>query len=281
MTLLLTILSLVAFAANSLLCRLALGSGTIDPVSFTTLRLVGGMLMLIPVSRLLHEPAAAKKKRQAWKSGMALFVYAGAFSLSYVTISAGMGTLILVGAVQITMLGWALFHGEKLSPVRWLGSAVSMGGLVYLLLPGITAPDPAGAVLMLISGAAWGIYSIRGRGAAAPVAMTTGNFIWASPLAILASLSFRSSFHLEANGLALALVSGAITSALGYVIWYQALRHLSTSVASIVQLLIPVLTAFGGIVFLEEQVSRRLIIASMLILGGVAAGLIRNRNPTG
>ncbi len=277
MTIFLTALSLIAFAANSLLCRLALGDGSIDPASFTTLRLVSGMLVLLPVSKMMHEHHSANQKRNAWKSGLALFAYAGAFSLGYVTITASMGTLILVGAVQVTMLGWALIRGEKLNPLRWVGSIVSMGGLVYLVLPGVSAPDPAGAILMLISGTAWGVYSIRGRGAPAPISMTAGNFLWAAPIALLLSLLFRSSAHLETNGILVAICSGSITSALGYIIWYRALRHLSTSAASIVQLLIPILTAFGGILFLNETISMRLILASSLILGGVAMGFFHRK----
>ena len=277
MTILLTAISLIAFAANSLLCRMALGNGLIDPVSFTMLRLVSGMLILIPVSKLLSEPSSTNKQGAAWVSGLALFCYAGAFSLGYVTITASMGTLILVGAVQITMLGWALVRGEKLGALRWLGSAISMGGLVYLVLPGVSAPDPIGALLMLISGTAWGVYSIRGRGAPSPISMTAKNFLWATPIAFLASLMFHSSVHLETRGILLAVCSGSVTSALGYIIWYRALRHLSTSAASIVQLLIPVLTAFGGVLFLSEVITTRLLIASALILGGVAMGFFKPR----
>jgi len=279
MTIILTALSLFAFAANSLLCRMALGNGAIDPVSFTSLRLVSGMLILIPVSKLLSEPRAVSENKGAWITGLALFGYAFAFSLGYVTISASMGTLVLVGAVQITMLGWALIRGEKLSRLRWLGSAVSMGGLVYLVFPGVSSPDPVGAGLMLVSGTAWGVYSIRGRGAMAPISMTARNFLWAAPIALLASLLAHSSLHLEPKGVLLAVCSGSVTSALGYIIWYRALRHLSTSAASIVQLLIPVLTAFGGVLFLSEQITGRLLIASALILGGVGMGFVKTKKP--
>lgn len=275
MTIIFTTLALMAFAANSLLCRMALANEWVDPASFTSLRLVSGMLVLIPLSKSLSEPVTAGKIKGAWIAGIALFCYASAFSLGYVTITSAIGSLLIVGAIQITMLSGALIGGEKLRPLRWLGSAISMGGLVYLVLPGVSAPNPTGAGLMLISGTAWGIYSIRGRGAKAPLAMTAGNFIWAAPMGLLTSLFFRSSIHLETHGVLLAICSGAITSALGYVIWYRALRHLSTSVASIVQLLIPVFTAFGGVLFLSEQVTARLLIASSLILGGVGIGLVK------
>ncbi|MEE9368600.1 MAG: DMT family transporter [Pontiella sp.] len=275
MTFFLTAISLIAFAANSLLCRMALGDNLIDPISFTTLRLASGALMLLIVSQRRTNAARPVKAKGSWKSALALFAYACAFSLGYKSVTAGMGTLILVGSVQITMIGWAVASGEKLSFLKWLGSAISMSGLVYLVLPGISAPDPIGTILMFISGAAWGVYTIRGKDAAAPIAMTSANFYWAAPLAILASVIFSASTHLEPAGVLLAVISGSITSALGYVVWYKALRHLTTSQASIVQLLIPVLTAFGGVAFLSEHISGRLLIGSSLILGGVGMGIIK------
>ena len=281
MKILLTSISLIAFAANSLLCRMALGDSLIDPVSFTTLRLASGALTLVFLLRIRSGSTRRVKARGAWKSALALYAYASAFSLGYVSITAGMGTLILVGSVQITMLGWAIVCREKLSRITWLGSAISMSGLIYLVLPGISAPDPIGALLMFVSGSAWGVYTIRGKGAPSPVAMTTSNFCWAAPVALVMSIAFSASMHLELSGVLLAVISGSMTSALGYVIWYKALRRLTTSQASIVQLLIPVLTAFGGVAFLSEQVSMRLLLACTLILGGVAMGILNNtsRNP--
>lgn len=277
MTIFLTALSLIAFAANSLLARLALADGSIDPVSFTTLRLLSGMLMLIPIARKFHEPPPSNPWKNASISGLALFGYALAFSLGYVSISAGTGTLILVGAVQITMLGWALIRGEKISRLKWVGSLISMAGLIYLVSPGLTAPDPLGAGLMLLSGTAWGIYSIRGRGATAPISMTARNFICASLPALLIGALLFQTLELSPKGAFIAIGSGAITSGLGYVVWYRALRHLSTPSASIVQLIIPVLAATGGILFLKEDMSMRLFLASALILGGVAIGLRTSR----
>ncbi|MDF7799003.1 DMT family transporter [Pontiellaceae bacterium B1224] len=277
MTIFLTILSLIAFAANSLLARLALAEGTIDPLSFTAFRLFGGMLVLVPISRILfHEKPQAKQKR-VWISGLALFGYALAFSFGYVTISAGTGTLILVGAVQVSMLGWALFRGEQINLFKWMGMLIALAGLVYLLSPGMAAPDPAGAALMLVSGTAWGIYSIRGRGAKSPISMTATNFTYASLLVLIVVAVGFQSLEISHRGVWIALLSGGFTSGLGYVIWYRALRNLSTTTASIAQLLIPVLAAIGGILFLGEHLSQRLIIASALILGGVGLSIVKKR----
>jgi len=276
----LTALTLMAFAANSLLCRLALGGNLIDPVSFTTLRLGSGALALALVSRLVAGPAASQKSRGSWASGLALFAYAAAFSLAYVSLHAGTGALILFGAVQVTMIGAGLRSGERIGGVQWAGFAAAFCGLIYLVLPGLSAPDPAGALLMALAGVAWGVYSIRGKGAPAPVPMTAGNFLLATPLALLASLLGLASIHLEPLGVLLALVSGALTSGLGYVLWYTVLRSLTTTQASVAQLLVPALAAFGGVVFLSEQVSLRLVWASILILGGVAI-VVWKRNPAG
>lgn len=274
----LTAFTLIAFAANSLLCRMALGDGLIDPMSFTTVRLVSGALALILISWLVDESKTQQKKTKgSWGSGFALFVYAAAFSLAYVSLSTGMGALILFGSVQVTMIGAALKSGEKLGPVQWLGSAAAIGGLVYLVLPGITAPDPIGALLMCASGIAWGVYSIRGRGVLAPIAMTAGNFTRAAPLAILVSVVALYSIDLQSKGFILALISGIVTSGMGYVLWYKALRSLTITQASLIQLTVPVIAAFGGVAFLSEQLSIRLITASALILGGVTIAILKSR----
>ncbi len=274
----LTAITLVAFAANSLLCRMALGGHLIDPVSFTALRLVSGALALILITRMVAE-SKPQKTTGSWGSGFALFAYAAAFSLAYVSLSTGMGALILFGSVQVTMIGAALKSGENLGPAQWVGSVAAIGGLIYLVLPGISAPDPVGAVLMCVAGIAWGLYSIRGKGVSAPVAMTAGNFFRSAPMAIIASAVALSSVHLEPSGILLALISGTVTSGLGYVLWYKVLRSLTTTQASLVQLLVPVLAAFGGVAFVSEQVSVRLVAASTLILGGVALAVLK-RNPT-
>jgi drug/metabolite transporter (DMT)-like permease len=268
-----TVFTLIAFAANSFLCRMALGGHLIDPVSFTTVRLLSGAMALMAISRLFGESKRPPSSKGSWVSGLALFAYAAAFSLAYVSLSTGTGALILFGSVQLTMLGAAIKAGEHIGPVQWAGSIVAIGGLFYLVLPGISAPDHLGALLMGVSGAAWGVYSIRGKSVSAPVAMTTGNFSRSAPMAMIASaVSFRAA-HMEASGILMALISGVVTSGLGYVLWYKAIRSLSTTQASVVQLVVPVLAAFGGVVFLSEKVSSRLIAASVLILGGVALSI--------
>lgn len=271
---LVTAVTLVAFAANSLLCRMALGDARIDPMSFTTLRLASGALALLLVASGARPDRAG---RGSWPSALALFAYAAAFSFAYVTLPTGTGALILFGAVQVTMIAAALAAGERLGPVRWLGALAAMAGLVYLVLPGLTAPDPVGAALMAAAGIAWGVYSLRGKGSPAPVAMTAGNFARAAPMALLGSAVAFSAVHLEPRGVALALVSGIVTSGFGYVLWYTALRGLTTTQASLVQLTVPVLAAFAGVAFLSEEVTARLLVASALILGGVALAVSARR----
>jgi drug/metabolite transporter (DMT)-like permease len=251
------------------------GSELIDPVTYTTLRLVSGALFLLPIALLTAEPKPSGKRSGSWASGLALFVYAITFSLAYISLSAGTGALILFGAVQATMIGAGLRSGERLSALQWLGLGAAIGGLFYLVLPGITAPDPLGAALMLVAGIAWGVYSLRGRGVSAPIAAIAGNFLRAAPLAILVSVVAHSLIHFNNLGVVLAVVSGAVTSGLGYVLWYTTLRGLTATTAAILQLLVPVIAALGGVAFLSETLSIRLLIASALILGGVALAVIK------
>ncbi len=271
---LLTALAIVAFAANSLLCRIALGGNLIDPVSFTSVRLLSGAAILFPLSRL-GAPSQVVRATASWGSGLALFLYAVAFSLAYIYLDTGTGALILFGSVQATMIGVGLKSGERPPPLQWFGLLTALGGLIYLVSPGIAAPDPLGAFLMAISGISWGVYSLRGRNSAAPLASTSGNFLRTVPLAAAVVVVALSSLHATRTGIVLALVSGGITSGLGYVLWYWALRGLSTTKAAIVQLLVPVLAALGGVVFLAEVVSARMVVASILVLGGVAAAVSR------
>jgi drug/metabolite transporter (DMT)-like permease len=273
----LTALTLIAFAANSLLCRMALRADLIDPVSFTTLRLASGAAVLFPIAHFRKGSNPVTKRQGSWASSFALFAYAIAFSLAYISLDAGMGALILFGGVQATMIGIGMRLGEHPRPFQWLGLITAVGGLTYLVFPGISAPDPIGALLMFISGVAWGVYSIRGRGVTAPVQSTASNFIRTLPMTAAASLIALSLFQAVGTGIILALISGSLTSGLGYVLWYRALRGLTTTQAAAVQLLVPVLAAFGGVVFLAETVSIRLVLSAVLVLGGVALAVLHRK----
>lgn len=268
---------MLAFAANSLLCRAALAGGHADAASFTTLRLVGGALALglLAWARERQVPPS----RLAWGSALALFAYAILFSLAYLLIPAGVGALLLFAAVQLTMIGAGLRAGERPRPLEWTGLGVSLAGLVVLTRPGLTRPDPLGAASMIAAGAAWGVYSLRGRGAADAVAANTASFARAVPLALAASAVFalRAGARLTPEGAALALASGGVTSGLGYAVWYAALRGLSATRAAIVQLSVPLLAALGGVLVLGEAVSLRLLLASALILGGIALAILGHR----
>jgi drug/metabolite transporter (DMT)-like permease len=274
---LLIALTLLAFAANSVLCRTALGGHHIDPVSFTIVRLASGALALALICRLTAQDNSTTQNVCSWGSSLALCVYAASFSLSYISLAAGTGALILFGSVQLTMIGYALWSGEYLEFRQWAGLGLAAAGLIYLVKPGLSAPDPAGALLMFSAGIAWGMYSIRGKHSPAAIAMTACNFARSVPLAlILLFFSFRS-VQLEAPGIMLALISGAVTSGIGYVLWYKALPLLTTTQASILQLTVPILAGFGGVLFLSEQIPMRLVAASPLVLGGVALAAISQK----
>jgi drug/metabolite transporter (DMT)-like permease len=267
-TLLLTVLAMLAFAANSLLCRLALGQGLIDAASFATVRIFAGAVILT----LIMLPAWRTRGRaQAdWRAVITLFLYMVFFAYAYLSLSAATGALILFGAVQLTMFIAALRAGEHFAALSWVGLCLAVLGLVYLVLPGVTAPDPTGAALMTIAGISWGFYSLLGRHAPEPLEATANNFIFSLPLAIVVSLVFMDDIHTSAPGFALAAISGAIASGLGYVAWYAALRGLTASRAAIVQLSVPAIAAFGGVVFLAEEITLRLLLASGATLGGIA-----------
>ena len=264
----LTLVAMLAFAANSLLCRLALAQASIDPASFGSVRLVSGALVLAAIVRLRAGPPAAA--RTDWLAAVMLWTYVACFSFAYLTLAAGTGALILFGAVQLTMFSVGLRAGERFTPAAWAGLALALAGLLYLVSPGIAAPAPLGAALMATAGIAWGIYSLRGRGAGEPVAATAGNFGRAAPLALALSVAFAGSIHLSAAGIALAVASGAVTSGLGYVVWYAALPGLTALRAATVQLSVPPLAALGGVLLLAEALSLRLVMSSAAILGGIA-----------
>ena len=275
LTLGLTVLALLCFAANSLLCRAALAGGHTDAATFTSVRLAGGALMLALLAHARH--SLRPPSGFAWGSALALFGYAIGFSLAYVRIAAGIGALILFASVQFTMIGAGLRGGERPRLREWVGLVVSSVGLVVLTRPGLSSPDPLGAVLMVGAGVSWGIYSLRGRRSADPVGGNAASFLRAVPLAILASsltLVF-GAVHLEPRGIGLAFLSGAITSGLGYVVWYAALRGLTATRAAVVQLAVPAVAASGGVLVLGESFSPRLGVAGILILGGIGLAALR------
>lgn len=272
---LLTLVTMVAFAANSLFCRMALADGSIDPTAFTAIRLASGAAALWPLSCLTNGRRGRRPRRVgSWPSAVALVVYALGFSLAYRTLDAGVGALVLFGAVQATMIGIGMMAGERPRFAEWCGLALAMGGLVYLVRPGLSAPDPLGVVLMLTSGVGWGVYSVRGKSSADPIASTADNFLRSIPFALAALLVAAPSLYTTTRGIVLALVSGAVTSGLGYALWYTALRRLTTTRAAIVQLSVPVLAAAGGIAFLGEEATLRLAMSSLMILGGIAFAIL-------
>lgn len=263
----LTTLAMLAFAGNSLLCRLALKHTGIDASSFTIIRLISGALALWLLVRL--RPGTADG-RGSWASALALFVYAAGFSFAYVSLPAATGALLLFGAVQATMIGVGLWRGERLRGGQLIGLMLALAGLVGLLLPGLSAPPLLGALLMLGAGVAWGVYSLRGKGAGDPTRVTAGNFARTLPLAAVLGLLSLSHITLDVAGMAYAVASGALSSGMGYAIWYTALPGLKATQAATIQLSVPVLAATGGIVLLGEPLTLRLVLASLAILGGIA-----------
>lgn len=274
-TVLLTLLAMIAFAANSVICRLALGAGHIDAASFTSVRVISGAISLAAI--VFYRSNGRIERDANWRSALALFVYMVFFSFAYLSLGAGTGALILFAAVQLTMFIVALRSGEIFSPLSWLGLLLAIGGLVYLVSPGVTAPEPVGAVLMTIAGIAWGVYSLLGRQVADPTRATAWNFLLSVPLVMITSLLFMQQFHATTTGVALAVISGVVASGIGYVIWYAALRGLATTSAATVQLSVPIIAAIGGVLLLAEGVTLRLGIASAATLGGVAIVLLQRR----
>jgi drug/metabolite transporter (DMT)-like permease len=266
---------MIAFASNSLLCRAALKHTNIDPATFTSVRLLSGAVVLWLIVKMR---GAVLKAAGTWPSAMALFVYAAAFSFAYNTLSAATGALLLFGAVQATMIFWGLRKGERLHAIQIVGLIVAAIGLILLVFPGLSAPPIGGSVLMFGAGVAWGIYSLRGKDETKPVSATAGNFARAVPFAAVVSLILVPWARLDRAGVLYAVVSGAITSGLGYVIWYSALPSLRASSAATVQLSVPVLAATGGILLLGEPITLRYLLASIAVLGGIALVVIERRN---
>ncbi|MDC0662385.1 DMT family transporter [Marinobacter sp. SS21] len=274
-TALLTVLAMVAFAGNSLLCRAALRDTDIDAASFTFIRIVSGALVLALLMRL--QRTRRDLKAGSWWSALALFVYAIAFSFAYGGLSTAMGALLLFGAVQATMIALGVVRGDRPQRWQWLGILVAFVGLTGLLLPGLSAPPPVSAALMLAAGASWGVYSLRAKGAGDPLQATAGNFLRAVPMALLVSLVLLPQARLDGAGAVLAVASGALASGIGYAIWYAALPLLQSTTAATVQLSVPVIAAVGGILLLGEALTLRLVVAGSAILGGIALVIVGKR----
>ena len=282
----LTTFALVAFAFNSILCRMALGTDEIDAASFTAVRLFAGAVALIVISYECRGPRVSKGLTRKldvkplltrgllhygnWLSAFFLFAYAICFSFAYLGLTTGTGALILFGSVQMTMIFVALFKGEPPGALEWMGLGVALGGLVYLVFPGLSSPPIVSSMLMAVAGIAWGFYTLRGRGSIDPLGDTTGNFIRTLPLVILVLLPFLPNIHLSGRGVVLAVLSGALASGVGYTVWYAALKFHTSTRAAVLQLAVPVIAAVGGVLLLDEPATLRLAIAAALILGGIA-----------
>lgn len=269
----LTVLTMVAFAANSILGRMALRTTDIDPASYVLIRLVSGAIILAVLAGLGRAKAPGRLGEGNWTSALALFSYAAAFSFAYLGLDTGTGALILFTTVQGTMISWGLYQGDRPSLVEWLGLGVAFAAFVWLVSPGISRPDVTASCLMIGAGLAWGVYSIRGKSATDPLQATAGNFLRSVPIAIALLAMFFKSSSIPLQGAALAICSGAITSGLGYALWYQVLKSLTSMQGAMVQLSVPAIAAAGGIAFLGEPLTWRFIFCSTLILGGIGVAI--------
>jgi drug/metabolite transporter (DMT)-like permease len=264
-----TFFALVAFAFNSILCRLALQEGEADAAGFTAVRLVSGAATLIAICYFFGK-ASNLSQRGSWVSAFSLFAYAVCFSFAYLGITAGTGALILFGTVQITMIASTILKGERPAAMEWAGLSLAVGGLVYLVFPGLASPPAVSSALMAVSGASWGVYTLRGRSSVDPLADTTANFLRSAPMIGVAALPFLPELHLSSRGVLLAVLSGGLASGVGYTVWYTALKFHTATRAAVLQLAVPVIAAFGGILLLNESATARLAVAAVLILGGIA-----------
>lgn len=265
-TAVLTAVAMLAFAGNSVLCRMALGQELIDAASFTTIRILAGAITLALILLARRRPAVTAPN---WPGVLALFGYMVFFSFAYRSLTAATGALLLFGTVQMTMLATALRNGERFSLLAWAGLFAAFSGLVYLLAPGVAAPDPLGAALMALAGVAWGVYSLIGQRSDSALLATSTNFVYCVPIALGLSIAFASSMDVSAQGAILAVASGALASGVGYAIWYAALSGLTAGSAATVQLSVPVIAAIAGVVLLSEPLSLRLVVASALTIGGI------------
>ncbi len=268
----LTVLALLAFAANSVLARLALGGPHMDPASYTSVRLVSGAAILFVIARLRRGNSVSLIGGN-WLSAAMLFLYAIAFSFAYIRLSTGTGALILFPTVQFTMIAIGIYAGERPQPLEWLGLLVAFIGLIYLMSPGVMAPSLLGACLMTLAGVAWGFYSIWGRGQTNPLGATADNFLRTVPFALIILAFWHSELSLSSTGLIYAVASGSIASGIGYAIWYAALRGLTATRAATVQVSVPIIAALGGVVFLSETITTRLLLSALAILGGVGTAV--------
>lgn len=269
---LLTTLAMLAFAGNSLLCRLALRDTGIDAANFTAIRLGSGALIL---AAILMSRGKRPTAGGSWPMAAMLFAYAVCFSFAYRDLTAATGALLLFGAVQLTMMGYGLWTGERVGGLKLVGLLLALGGLVWLLLPGLAAPPILAAALMLAAGAAWGVYSLLGKDAGDPTAATGGNFLRTLPFAAALMLATASAGTVDHAGALYAVLSGAVTSGLGYVLWYAVLPMLRATSAATVQLCVPAIAALGGAMLLAEPVTARLLVASVAVLGGIALTIYR------
>lgn len=268
-----TLLALLAFAGNSILCRLALGGNTIDAASFTSIRLLSGILVLGVILKII-QPKGPVTSKGSWKASFMLFIYAVTFSYAYISLDTGVGALILFASVQITMIMVGLYLGNKLHFAEWFGVIVSFLGFVYLIFPALTTPSLVGFILMSIAGIAWGFYTLAGKNSKRPLSDTTYNFMRTVPLVIVLMAMTIQNITLSPQGIVLAILSGGITSGIGYTLWYMALGGLTAVQAAVVQLLVPVVAALGGVLFADEYLTARLVLSSTIILGGILIVII-------
>lgn len=266
---LLTLFALVAFAFNSILCRMALRGDEADPVAFTEVRLISAAATLILISYLSGKAKQVHNGPWNWRSAIFLYAYAICFSFAYIGLSAGTGALILFGTVQMTMIASSIIKGVWPSNKEWLGLCVSVAGLVYLVFPGLESPSLLSSSLMIVAGMAWGAYTLRGKGSKEPLAETTSNFILALFPSLGLVIVFSGKYHITDRGIILAMLSGAVASGVGYTIWYTALKFHTATRAAVLQLSVPVIAAVGGIVFLAETFSTRLLAAGIMIILGI------------
>ncbi len=274
----LTSLALFAFAANSVLCRLALGSGAMDAASFTVIRLITGVIVLVVIATTQYKSDLIQT-RGSWDASLMLFLYAVTFSYAYILLDTGTGALILFGSVQITMILLSLISGTRLQRMEWAGILVAFSGFIYLVLPGVSAPSLSGFLLMTTAGIAWGLYTLKGRRSTNPLMDTTFNFARTIPFVIILLLLTFQNAEISLEGVVLASLSGGLASGVGYTIWYSALKGLSSIQAAVVQLSVPIIAALGGVMIMSESITFRLLLSTSLILGGIILVIFSRYQP--